>query len=468
MNPSSPRASSPDTPTFRHTPPSVPTSPPALLALTARLLGTAAGQATTRRAFLTLMSRPLPLGAIEAMAATVPPRAPHPESAPHSDEAHVVEPLGHGPLEGELVAIKDSFDVKGLPTLLGLERELLPPDHHRADHDAELVHRVRSAGGRIRGKARMTELGMDGIGALMPGTMPDNALSPGHIPGGSSTGTAVAVAMGSARYGVGGDGLGSVRIPAAFHGLVGLKPALGALPSRGYRSVAPSMDVPGPMARDVADCARLYQVLAGLPVAPVAPHVPASVGLIAGLGPELACADQRRAFHRMLDVAAIPRRIVQVEGADRHAAFAVACSTAELAKSAYASRTRSGQGLLNVVLGRSMGAHPMEAAREALRRALSSALEHVEVLAMPTTAIPAPAITRGLLAGGQDVLLLRAIGAYTPLANLTGFPAISVPSGRDARGRALALMLMGAPGSELKLLAMAAALEATEQGALAI
>ncbi len=446
----------------------MPTSSPALLALTARLLGTAAGQATTRQAFLTLMSRALPLGAIEAMAAARPARNARAEGEPLDVQPRVAPPLGEGPLSGEEVAVKDSFDVAGSPTLLGLERAQLDRDHHEVEHDAELVTRIRRAGAAVRGKARMTELGMDGIGALMPGAMPDNALSPGHIPGGSSTGTAVAVARGLARYGLGGDGLGSVRIPAAFHGLVGLKPSLGALPSRGYRSVAPSMDVPGPIARDVADCARLYQVLAGGAVAPIAPKRPASVGLIAGLGPELSCADQRRAFHRMLDAAQVPRRIVRVEGADRHAAFAVACSTAELAQSGYAARTRSGQGLLNVVLGRSMAGHPMEAARQALRDALSRALDEVEVLAMPTTAIPAPAISKGLLAGGQDVLLLRAIGAYTPLANLTGFPAISVPSGRDERGRALSLMLMGAPGSEHALLAMAAALEATELGARAI
>jgi aspartyl-tRNA(Asn)/glutamyl-tRNA(Gln) amidotransferase subunit A len=430
------------------------------------LLGTSVGQATTRRTFLALMERALPVGAVDAMAAREP--AARTDGHPISDDSVDIDPLAEGPLSGERVAIKDTLDVAGLPTLLGMDRELLSADHHRVEHDAELVKRIRMAGGIIRGKARMTELGMDGIGALMPGAMPDNGLSPGYIPGGSSTGTAVAVARGMARYGLGGDGLGSVRIPAAFQGLVGLKPSLGTLPARGYRSVAPSMDVPGPMAKSVADCTRLFQVLAGLPVQAVTPQRPTSVGLIAGLGPELSCADQRRAFHRMLDAAQVPRRIVQVEGADRHAAFAVACSTSELAKSEYAASTRSGQGLLNIAFGRSMAQVPMESRREALRRALLDALKDVEVLAMPTTAIPAPAISRGLLAGGQDVVLLRAIGAYTPLANLTGFPAIAVPSGRDARGRALSLMLMGAPGSELKLLAMAAALEATEQGALAI
>jgi Asp-tRNA(Asn)/Glu-tRNA(Gln) amidotransferase A subunit family amidase len=80
---------------------------------------------------------------------------------------------------------------------------------------------------------------------------------------------------------------------------------------------------------------------------------------------------------------------------------------------------------------------------------------------MPTTAVPAPALRKGLVRGGQDALLLRAIGAYTPLANCTGLPAIAIPCGRDPIGRPLSIMFVGAPGSEMRLLAIAHAMEAT-------
>ena len=86
------------------------------------------------------------------------------------------------------------------------------------------------------------------------------------------------------------------------------------------------------------------------------------------------------------------------------------------------------------------------------------------ILAMPTTAIPPPALSRALLDGGQDLLLLRALGGYTPLANLVDLPAIAVPCGVDDRGRPLSIMFIGARGSEPALLALAAAVEATGVG----
>ena len=399
------------------------------------------------------------------MAARMPEAGEHEAASAFLDE-RTIEPLASGPLSGSRVAVKDSLDVGGLATGLGLPDEALDDEHRAVDRDATLVHRVRSAGGTVHGKARMTELGMDGVGALMPGPMIANVVAPGYLPGGSSTGTAAAVASGAVRFGIGGDGLGSVRIPAAFHGLVGLKPGAGVLPLEGYRSVAPSMDVPGPIARDVADCALMYQVLAGTALAPVKSAAPRSVGLVAGMGPELASSDQRRAFTRILDALQIARRIVTVEGAACHHGLAVAASTAELSGSSYADRTRSAQGRVNVALGRAIAgeADAMAALRARLREGMLRALDQVDVLAMPTTAVPPPALTGALRAGGQDILLLRAIGAYTPLANLTGLPAITVPSGVDARGRPLAIMLMGRPGSEHELLAFAAALESTGLG----
>src|SRR6185369_3634672 len=145
-------------------------------------------------------------------------------------------PCALGPLGGERVVVKDSIDVAGTPTVLGLH-----DGGDVAERDAVMVQRIRAAGGFLYGKTKMTELGMDGLGAVIHRSMPANPRAPGYFPGGSSTGTAVAVAAGIARYGVGGDGMGSVRIPAAFCGLVGLKPTHGRLPTEGYPSVAPTM-----------------------------------------------------------------------------------------------------------------------------------------------------------------------------------------------------------------------------------
>ncbi len=437
------------------------------LRLAARVLDNPFAHRVIGNTILDLTERSLPLPFADAMANTrgrvAPPVGDALLAWARSSTPHTTTAETHRvPLAGETVVVKESLDVAGLPTALGLSSAT---DDDVATEDAELVSRLRAAGASIA-KGKMTELGMDGLGLLLAGDAPINPVCPKHVVGGSSTGTASAVASGVARYGVGGDGLGSVRIPAAFTGLVGLKPGLDALPSRGYRSVAPTMDVPGPMARTAADCARLYQVLAGARVEPIAPWIPDEVGLVDGLGPELASRDVRRAFDRALSVLRTRRVAVEVNGAASHPALALAASTRELARSAYAARVDSGQGLMNLVFGRAFGRQDgrIDEKLASLRAASLDALARVPVLAMPTTAVPAPALRKGLVRGGQDALLLRAIGAYTPLANCTGLPAIAIPCGRDPIGRPLSIMFVGAPGSETRLLAIAHALEATGLG----
>ncbi|MCB9616319.1 MAG: amidase [Sandaracinus sp.] len=432
------------------------------LRLAARVLDRPVAHRVIGKTLLDLTERPLPLPFADVMANTRGRVVP-PVGSPLVAWAHTHETAPHdAPLTGDTVVVKDSLDVAGHATSLGLSSTI---DDDLATEDAVLVQRLRAVGAIIA-KGKMTELGMDGLGLLLAGDAPINPVSPRHVVGGSSTGTAAAVASGRARYGVGGDGLGSVRIPAAFTGLVGLKPGTGALPSTGYRSVAPMLDVPGPMARTAADCTRLYQVLAGLPLTEPTPWIPETVGLVDGLGPELASRDVRRAFDRMLDALGVRRVPVSVEGASSHPALALAVSTRALARSAYAARIDSGQGLMNLVFGRAFGVHDerVDEKLEALRAAAVAAFDRVPVLAMPTTAVPAPALRAGLLRGGQDALLLRAIGAYTPLANLTGLPAIAVPAGRDPVGRPLSIMFVGPPGSEERLLSIAAAVEATRLG----
>ncbi|MBK9034020.1 MAG: amidase [Myxococcales bacterium] len=416
---------------------------------------------------LTLLARTaVPALAVERMAG----RAPEPGLADDDTSPLVCEldwpATAPGPLADAAVVVKDAIDLAGLTTSSGVLAGA-----PRADADATIVARIRAGGGRVIGKTKLTELGMDGVGALMPWPMPRNPRARGYFPGGSSTGTAVAIASGQARYGLGSDGLGSVRIPAAFCGLVGLKPGRTAWLADGYRSAVATLDVPGPLARTVADCARLWQVMAAQDVRAVAAAAPARIGVIRQLGPARACRSIQRAFARAL--AALDVEVVEVDVAGAGCATFLGglIGAVELAGSSDAARPLSPAGRMNVALGRAFA--PADVARlVAQRRALvdatARALERTPILAMPTTAIPPPALSRALLAGGQDLMLLRALGLYTPLANLCDLPAIAVPSGVDDRGRPLSIMFVGAAGSEDALLAIAAAVEATGVGMKAV
>jgi len=362
-------------------------------------------------------------------------------------------------LKGATFVVKDSIDVEGEPTSLGMR-----DPGERAERDAVLVARVRRAGGLLLGKTKMTELGMDGVGASIYGAVPPNPKSPGYFAGGSSTGTAIAVASGEARFGIGGDGMGSVRIPSAFCGLVGLKPTHFGLPHEGYRSPAPSMDVPGPMTRNVADCVLLYQILAGLAPEPLTPYVPRRIGVLRELGPELSSRSIARAFHRVLALLGTEVHRVSAPLARNATVLGTNIGMGEIARSEHVARELSAAGRLNVSLGLTWGPDDiarLDAMRARLRDQVMRALDETPILAMPTTAVPAPAIRRSLIDGSQDVQLLLAVGAYTPLANLTGLPAISVPAGVDSRGRSLGIMFMGRPDSEIDLLRLAMAVEAT-------
>jgi aspartyl-tRNA(Asn)/glutamyl-tRNA(Gln) amidotransferase subunit A len=362
-----------------------------------------------------------------------------------------------GVLAGEPVVIKDAIDVAHTQTGLGLR-----DGGDATDRDATVVARVRAAGGWIAGKTKMTELGMDGVGALMPVDMPRNPRAPGYFPGGSSTGTAVAVAAGLARYGIGSDGLGSVRIPAAFCGLVGLKPTHGRVPADGYRSPVETLDVVGPLARTVDDCARLWHVLAAEPDTALTPLIPARVGIVRQMSPARASRAIQSAFDHVLDTLAIAREPVDIAGADRVTFLGGMIGATELVRSPYATRDLSLAGRMNVALGRAFSDRDiaeLDRQRTLLRDATARALERTPILAMPTTAIPPPALSRALLAGDQDLMLLRALGAYTPLANLTGLPSIAVPMGADERGRPLSIMFVTTPGGETDLLRLALAVE---------
>jgi aspartyl-tRNA(Asn)/glutamyl-tRNA(Gln) amidotransferase subunit A len=389
----------------------------------------------------------------------------HPEPAGAGDaasplvEAIAPRPCPPGVLDGDVV-IKDQIDVAGCRTGVGLA-----DGGEVAEHDAPIVERIVAAGGRIVGKAKMTELGIDGIGTVMHYAMPANPRAPGYAPGGSSTGTAVAVATGVARYGVGGDGLGSIRIPAAFCGLVGLKPSRERLPRQGIRSPVRTLDAVGPIARTADDCARLWQVMAGEPVEALTAWTPECVGV--PLGRMRAARSIERAFERMLAALGVDPVRVDLPGLERATFLGGLIGAYELSTGPYADQASTRAGRMSRAVGGAMTAANAErlyAQRDELRAATARALEQTPILALPTTAIPPPAVTSALVTGGPELMLLRALGAFTPLANLTDLPSIAVPSGVDDRGRPLSIMFVAGRGGETDLLRLALAVERTGLG----
>lgn len=167
-----------------------------------------------------------------------------------------------GELDGTIVSIKDLLDVRGETTWAGSNvLKGAPP----ARQDAPVVARLRRAGAIIIGKTNMSEFAFSGVGLNATFGTPGNALDATRIPGGSSSGAAVSVAQGSSELSVGTDTGGSCRIPAALNGITGMKPTHGSLPAEGCYPLGPSLDVIGPLAKDVAGCARLLSVLADRP-----------------------------------------------------------------------------------------------------------------------------------------------------------------------------------------------------------
>jgi aspartyl-tRNA(Asn)/glutamyl-tRNA(Gln) amidotransferase subunit A len=165
-----------------------------------------------------------------------------------------------GPLQGIPLALKDLLDVEGTV--------------------APAVARLDAAGAVFLGKTNMTELAFSGVGINPHFGTPPNAFDPERIPGGSSSGSAVAVAAGMACAAIGSDTGGSVRIPAAFNGLFGLKTSEGAIPIDGCVPLSFTLDTIGPIARTPADAWMIYRALAALAPAPL-PPLPARLRLLA-------------------------------------------------------------------------------------------------------------------------------------------------------------------------------------------
>jgi amidase len=386
------------------------------------------------------------------------------------------------PLLGVPVAIKDDVDLAGHSTPFGCGGEL-----GLRGADAELVRRLRGAGAIVVGKTQAPEVGQWHFTETPTYGATRNPWNEDHGPGGSSGGAAAAVAAGLVAGAIGSDGAGSVRIPAAWCGLVGLKPQRGRISTAPDRESFHGLTCFGPLARNAADAALLLDAVQGCvpadrhrPAPPTEPYADAadrppgrlrialSLRVPFGIHDRL-CEEHRAATHdlarrlealghevdeRELDYgliapALVPRGMVGVRDWIRDH---------EIDAAALEPRTR-----VHARLGALLSGVPLRAARAAepaLRRRLGRVFTDYDLVLTPTTAKPPPRI--GELDGRGYWVTGSAASETCPYTfpwNVTGWPAISVPAGLTANGLPIGAQLLAHEGQEGLLLAVAAQLE---------
>ncbi|MGC8582988.1 MAG: amidase [Thermoproteus sp.] len=355
-----------------------------------------------------------------------------------------------GRLFGLVLAVKDNIDVAGLPTTNGAPYAKSVPDR-----TAAVVRMLEAEGALVLGKTNMHELAL-GATNLNPHFGPTrNPHDPSRITGGSSGGSAGAVAADIAHIALGTDTGGSVRIPAALCGVVGYKPAYGSLPTDGVRPLAPTLDHVGLLAKTVSDVAYLMEVLRGVKAEPPARF---RFAVLRGVAEADDYVD--KAFWRavsILEEAGGERFEVDVD-ARRFSYARAAILLAEAAavnwgylKSYGQSMGRDVASLLRV--GAALPAVAYIKALEVQREAkayFASLLKRYDALATPTTAIAAPKIEEA-----DSIAVRPKLLAFTELFNLTGLPAVSVPA--PSSGLPVGLQL--ASSDDEKLLGIALAYE---------
>jgi aspartyl-tRNA(Asn)/glutamyl-tRNA(Gln) amidotransferase subunit A len=385
-------------------------------------------------------------------------------------DAELARGVDRGPLHGVPLSLKDLIDVAGVVTTAG-SRVL----HDRvASVDAPIVTRLRDAGAIVIGRANLHEFALGT-------TSEDSAFGAVHNPhdvsrsaGGSSGGSAAAVAMGMGLASIGTDTGGSVRIPATACGVVGLKPAIGDIPTDGVLPLSPTLDHVGPLTNSVQDAAWIWQVLSGRRVSDVRPAAIDRLRLkrLGGyfdrpLEPAVRTAFDAavrrielggaRVWTETIDaserIGAAYAEIVLSEGAQWHAHWL------DTRGDDYQPQVRA-----RITHGRTYSAVTYLDARAFctdLRRVVDAALEDCDALVLPTLPIVAPRLGASEVvvdpADGIAIAVRAIMLKHTQPFNLTGHPAISLPIAVD--GLPVGLQLVGRAHDTARLLDVAAACE---------
>ena len=373
-----------------------------------------------------------------------------------------------GLLDGVAISWKDNIDSAGIATEAG--SALLAG--RTPDRDAAVLENATAAGLACLGKTHMTELAFSGLGVNPITATPPNALDSALAPGGSSSGSAVSVALGLAAATIGSDTGGSIRLPAAWNGLVGFKPTPGAVPMRGVVPLCASFDVAGPLARSVEDCAELLAAITGARAPDLTDAAPAGLRLLVldGVPFDEARTAPIAAFEEAVDrLTRAGARIARA--APPCVAEAMALAPTLFAPEAYGiwqDQIEDAPELMYPPIlerfrgGRQVLAADYVAGWESLNRLRADWARLVasfDAVILPTAPILPPDANRLLTEpdffASENLLTLR----NTRIANLLGLPAISLPTGHPGCG----LMLMGAAGHDRALLIVAAAAETALQ-----
>ena len=381
-------------------------------------------------------------------------------------DAELAAGRDRGPLHGIPISLKDLIDLHGTPTTAASRVR----SGHRAGDDAPVAARLRTAGAVFVGKCNLHEFALGTTGEESAFGPTRNPHAPDHVPGGSSSGSAASVAAGMAVASIGTDTGGSIRIPAAACGLVGLKPTHGELSLQGIVPLAPSLDHVGPITRSVRDAAIVHQVLAGgrgdraLPAAARGARLGVPQGYFmeeidpAVRGVFESCITRLEAGGCRVEEIDIPhaaetpdvyRRTQLPEAAAYHR------ETLEARPDDYGEQVR-----LRLETGRRMTAEEYARAqreRLLLSAEVDAALGGRAALLLPTLPIVPPRL------GADAETARRRMLRLTQLFDVTGHPAISVPCGA-AGGLPAGVQLIGRRGETANLLVQAAALEPVVRG----
>jgi aspartyl-tRNA(Asn)/glutamyl-tRNA(Gln) amidotransferase subunit A len=389
-------------------------------------------------------------------------------AAADAADARTKAGISLGSMDGAIVSIKDLFDVAGEPTRAGSK---ILADAAPAKADAPIVRRLRAAGAVIVAKTSMTEFAFSGVGMNPHYGTPGNPADRARIPGGSSSGAAVAAADQMCEIAIGTDTGGSTRIPAAVCGIVGFKPSQWRVPTEGAFPLSFALDSIGPIARTVADCARADAVMAGDDFAPLepAPVMGLRLGIPQGMllkdfdntvGTRFGAAKKKLAdagvrltdepMPLLDDMAAVNAK----GGIAPAEAYAIHRDNLAQRADAFDPNVRA-----RVERGGKASAADyidMVRARASLIRQMDARLSGLDALVLPTTPITAPTIAEmedTHTFNSKNMLLLRNTAAW----NFFDMCAISIPM--PGAGLPVGLMLVARNGHDRRLFEIAAGIE---------